>query len=39
MDHLRSEEAGIDHHLVKPVEPDLVLKVIDDVKTIAEPAV
>ena len=32
-DRRRSREAGIDHHLVKPVAPDTLLKLLDSLET------
>lgn len=32
-DRLRSKEAGIDHHLVKPVDPDALEKILSELRT------
>jgi len=32
-DRLRSREAGFDHHLVKPVDTDTMLRLLDDLQT------
>ena len=35
-DHKRTKEAGFDHHLVKPVDPDKLMKLLADVMDHAE---
>jgi two-component system CheB/CheR fusion protein len=38
-DRRRSREAGFDHHLVKPVEPELLRALLEDARlTRVEPA-
>ena len=32
-DRRRSQEAGFDHHLVKPVDTDTMMRLLDDLQT------